>query len=151
MKKIFIVLLIQLIHITYFSSQTIPSYVPTNGLIGWWPFNNNANDESGNGNNGTVNGATLTEDRNNLANNAYNFDGNSQSIQIPFTSRMSSKKISISFWVNIPQNYQGNNEFGFIVRSRFFGYEVIYLNSDKSLSFVLHHDYNNKSTQTRIQ
>jgi hypothetical protein len=37
----------------------IPSYVPTNGLVGWWPFNGNANDESGNGNHGTVNGATL--------------------------------------------------------------------------------------------
>jgi hypothetical protein len=33
----------------------VPSYVPTNGLVGWWPFNGNANDESGNGNNGTVN------------------------------------------------------------------------------------------------
>jgi hypothetical protein len=38
----------------------IPSYMPSNGLFGWWPFNVNANDESGNGNNGTVNGATLT-------------------------------------------------------------------------------------------
>ena len=25
----------------------VPSYVPTNGLVGWWPFNGNANDESG--------------------------------------------------------------------------------------------------------
>ena len=38
----------------------VPSYVPSNGLVGWWPFNGNANDESGNGNNGVVNGATLT-------------------------------------------------------------------------------------------
>jgi len=36
-------------------AQNVPNYVPTNGLIGWWPFNMNANDESGNGNNGTVN------------------------------------------------------------------------------------------------
>jgi len=36
-----------------------PSYVPTNGLIGWWPLNGNGNDESGNGNNGVINGATL--------------------------------------------------------------------------------------------
>jgi hypothetical protein len=42
------------------TAQNVPSYVPTNGLVGWWPFNGNANDESGNGNNGTVNGATLT-------------------------------------------------------------------------------------------
>jgi hypothetical protein len=49
----------------------VPNYVPTNGLVGWWPFNGNANDESGNGNNGTVNGATLTTDRFGNANNAY--------------------------------------------------------------------------------
>ena len=38
----------------------VPNYVPTNGLVGWWPFTGNANDLSGNGNNGTVNGSTLT-------------------------------------------------------------------------------------------
>ena len=54
----------------------VPYYVPTNGLVGYWPFNGNANDESGNGNNGTVNGATLTADRFGNANKAYNFDGN---------------------------------------------------------------------------
>jgi hypothetical protein len=31
------------------SAQTLPDYLPTNGLVGWWPFNGNANDESGNG------------------------------------------------------------------------------------------------------
>jgi hypothetical protein len=55
--------------------QNVPSYVPTNGLVGWWPFNGNANDESGNGNNGTVNGATLTSDRFGMAGKAYDFDG----------------------------------------------------------------------------
>jgi hypothetical protein len=28
-----------------------PSYLPTNGLVAWYPFNGNANDESGNGRN----------------------------------------------------------------------------------------------------
>jgi hypothetical protein len=60
-----------------FSVQAqIPNYVPTNGLVGWWPFNGNANDESGNGNNGTVNGATLTADRFGVANKAYSFVAN---------------------------------------------------------------------------
>jgi len=53
----------------------VPNYVPTNGLVGWWPFNGNANDESGNGNNGIVNGATLASDRFGNANMAYSFDG----------------------------------------------------------------------------
>ena len=56
-------------------AQTVPSYVPTSGLLGWWPFNGNGNDESGNGNNGTVNGATLTSDRFGNNNSAYNFTG----------------------------------------------------------------------------
>ncbi|MFN5620396.1 MAG: LamG domain-containing protein [Flavobacteriales bacterium] len=66
--------------LTYFTSplsaQTLPDYLPTDGLVGWWPFNGNANDESGNGNNGVVNGATLAEDRFGNVNNAYYFDGN---------------------------------------------------------------------------
>ena len=53
----------------------LPSYVPSNGLVGWWPFNANATDESGNGNNGTVNGATLTSDRFGITNSAYDFNG----------------------------------------------------------------------------
>ena len=51
----------------------VPSSVPTNGLSGYWSFNGNANDNSGNGNNGVVNGATLTTDRFGNANSAYNF------------------------------------------------------------------------------
>ena len=51
---------------------TLPTF-PTNGLVGYWPFNGNANDESDNGNNGTVNGATLTTDRFGNANSAYSF------------------------------------------------------------------------------
>ena len=54
-------------------SQSVPSYVPTNGLVGWWGFNGNAQDGSGNGNHGTVNGATLTTDRFGNQNGAYDF------------------------------------------------------------------------------
>jgi len=59
----------------------VPSYVPTNGLAGFWTFNGNANDESGNGNNGTVNGASLTSDRFSNANAAYDFDGVNDYVQ----------------------------------------------------------------------
>ena len=36
------------------SAQSVPNYVSTNGLVAYYPFNGNADDESGNGNNGTV-------------------------------------------------------------------------------------------------
>ncbi|NBV09794.1 MAG: hypothetical protein EBS09_11940, partial [Flavobacteriia bacterium] len=73
MKKTLLILAVFILGTTAFSQ--IPTYVPANGLVGWWPFNGNANDESGNGNNGTVNGATLTQDRFGNGNQAYSFDG----------------------------------------------------------------------------
>ncbi|ETR68891.1 MAG: hypothetical protein OMM_04291 [Candidatus Magnetoglobus multicellularis str. Araruama] len=45
------------------------------GLVAYYPFNGNANDESGNGNHGTVYGAILIEDRFGNKNSAYSFDG----------------------------------------------------------------------------
>jgi hypothetical protein len=47
----------------------------SNGLVAHYPFNGNANDESGNGNHGTVHGAKLTQDRFGNPNSAYYFDG----------------------------------------------------------------------------
>ena len=80
-------------------AQNIPSYVPKDGLVGWWPFNGNANDESGNGNHGTVNGATLTSDRNGKPNCAYDFDGVDDSIPTKFNGVLGKEARTISFWV----------------------------------------------------
>ena len=52
------------------------------GLVAHYPFNGNANDESGNGNNGTVNGATLTADRSGNEDCAYFFNGNGDYISL---------------------------------------------------------------------
>lgn len=49
--------------------------IPTDGLVGQWLFDGNADDSSGNGYNGTVYGATLTTNRFGAANSAYYFDG----------------------------------------------------------------------------
>jgi hypothetical protein len=80
-------------------SAQVPAYVPTNGLLGWWPFTGNANDLSGNGNNGTVNGATLTNDRNNISNCAYSFNGSSSTINHNTQLIPSNSSFAISFWV----------------------------------------------------
>ncbi len=96
------------------NSQTIPSYVPTNGLVGYWPFNGNANDESGNGNHGTVNGATLTSDRNGGAGKAYSFDGNDWIDAL--SAGPTGTGITLSYWFKSNQAnlggifcYGGNN------------------------------------------
>ncbi len=51
-------------------------------FVGYFPFNGNVNDESGNGNNGTNNGATLTTDRFGNSNKAFDFDGINDFINI---------------------------------------------------------------------
>jgi hypothetical protein len=98
MKKLTLLIAILLATTTF---AQVPNYVPTNGLVGWWPFNGNANDESGNGNNGTVNGAILTSDRNSVANQAYSFDGSTSYIYVPFSSSINSIQsgITMSAWI----------------------------------------------------
>lgn len=80
------------------TSAQVPSYVPTTGLVGYWPFNGNANDESGNGNNGTVNGAVLTSDRFSNANNAYFFNGINNWIETDTSFLQTNNPHSISIW-----------------------------------------------------
>ena len=101
MKHLLTITFLSILTLTY---AQVPSYVPTNGLVGWWPFNGNANDESGNGTNGTANGATLTADRNGLANSAYSFDGVNDDIEIinhPLFSFLLNSSYSINIWVNL--------------------------------------------------
>jgi len=78
-------------------AQNVPSYVPTNGLVGWWPFNGNANDESGNGNNGAVNGAILTNDRFGISSASYSFNGN---VAVDFPSQNLNQNFTVSLWFN---------------------------------------------------
>ena len=100
MKKV-VLSLILVISFFINSNAQVPSNVPTNGLVGYWPFNGNANDASGNGNNGTVNGATLTADRNGITNNSYMFDGISKYIEVPSTTSISvTSSYTISVWFN---------------------------------------------------
>ncbi|MEP6952188.1 MAG: LamG-like jellyroll fold domain-containing protein [Ginsengibacter sp.] len=53
------------------------------GLVAYYPFNGNANDASGNGNNAIFNNATLTSDHFGNLNSAYYFNGVDNYIQIP--------------------------------------------------------------------
>jgi hypothetical protein len=84
----------------------VPNYVPSNGLVGWWGFNGNANDASINTNDGTVNGATLTTDRFGNASSAYDFDGMNDYIIVPDSPdlRLSNTNFTISTWVNFAPN-----------------------------------------------
>lgn len=71
----------------------------TSNLKVCMPFTGNANDQSGSSNNGTVSGATLTSDRFNNANSAYQFNGTSNYISVPnFAAIAPSNELTISMW-----------------------------------------------------
>jgi hypothetical protein len=99
MKHIF-TLILGVFFYTQVHSQSVPSYVPTNGLVGWWGFNGNAQDASGNGNHGTIVGSiTNTTDRFGIANSALFFNGNDCHIPLPSLNTLPYRPISYSAWV----------------------------------------------------
>jgi hypothetical protein len=78
------------------------------GIVAYYPFNSNANDESGNANHGTVNGAVLTSDRLNVTSKAYFFNGSNSYIDIANTFFDNGAiNYSISLWFN-PEAYNAN-------------------------------------------
>jgi hypothetical protein len=92
------------------TSNCFPSYVPANGLVGWWPFCGNANDESGNGHNGIVNGATATVDRFGNVGQAYNFDGVNDRISINHNASFNfTNNLTVSIWSKV-SNFGPNNQ-----------------------------------------
>ena len=70
------------------------------GLVAYYPFNGNANDEGGNGINGTVNGPTLTSDRFEQPDRAYYFDGSGgRGIDFGDVLDINDGEFTISVWV----------------------------------------------------
>lgn len=67
------------------------------GLTAYYPFNGNANDESGNGRGGTNNGATLTTDRFGIVNRSFNFNGTSNYIKASATGLPTAERTT-SVW-----------------------------------------------------
>jgi hypothetical protein len=75
------------------------------GLVAYYPFNGNANDESGNGNNGVVMGAKLSSDRFGNPNSAYYFNGTDNQIIVPNSSSLQiTGPITLSAWFNTTNN-----------------------------------------------
>ena len=73
------------------------------GLVAYYPFTGNANDESGNGHDGTVSNVMLTTDRKNETDKAYAFNGSTSSISAPAHADWSFNggDFSIASWINV--------------------------------------------------
>ena len=84
------------------------------GLIAWYPFNGNANDMSGNKNNGIIHDAILTADRFGNPNSAYYFDGYDSYIEVANSPSLNpTKAISLCVWYK-PDDFCGDENTGII-------------------------------------
>lgn len=140
------------------------------GLVAYYPFNGNANDESGNGNNGTVNGATLTEDRFGNDDSAYSFGGDdyieADASSLPTAERTVSLWFKTDMVTNEPNlvgyggdggcgtswlmgiNHWGNNTFSITSHC---GYDTLeYYYSEEPIAMWFHYVITTDSNGTKI-
>jgi hypothetical protein len=89
------------------------------GLVAYYPFNGNANDETGNSFNGVINGATLTTDKFGSAQKALNFDGDDV-VRIPNLYNATTQRlddVTYSLWFKPNQNYGAADFYSLIIRT----------------------------------
>ncbi len=104
------------IHLTAGNGGTTKSWFDniklynTPELVAHYPFNGNANDESGNTNHGTVNGATLTTDRHGDIDKAYYFDGDDFIECVSAVGPFGTDSRTISFWAKTDIEPDSNNQ-----------------------------------------
>lgn len=94
---------------------TIDNEIPV-GLIAYYPLDGNANDESGNGNNGTIMGGVISSsDRHGNEGKAMQFDGINGFIEVPNSTSLQSPQsaLSITAWIWI-DGYNGLKAAGIV-------------------------------------
>lgn len=109
---------------------------PTSGLVAYYTFSGDADDQSGNNLDGTVTGATLTTDRFTSSNSAYDFDGVNQKIFVSDNALLDfTTSFSVAVWFN-----SDVNDFHYIIGRYFNGAARPWLinmrNDDKVAIFV---------------
>ncbi len=83
---------------TFFIVNVFGQTIPTD-CIGYWPFNNNANDESGNGIDGELYNTIFTVDREENSNSALSFNGTNSFIELAYSSQFVIPNGAISCWI----------------------------------------------------
>ena len=123
------------------------SPVPQNGLVAWYPFNGNVNDESGNNNVLQSFGITSTTDRSGNSNAAYSFSNTQTNVthylkavnRAPFATA----NYSISAWFNTSQFYPS-------IGGVTYNYQAIVFHSPQSYTLGSAYNLGLKATNNSI-
>lgn len=123
-----------------------PYDIPTDGLVGWWKFDENTGtnvyDSSGNGNNGTaIGGMTWTDGK---YNTAGNFDGVDDYVTIPNNvGHIGLNDISIAFNVNFTDGGEGT------ILSKYTGWKISQLITNR-ISIFCYYGSSKLDASTKI-
>src|SRR5690606_18773809 len=98
-RKFFIIILVL---ISLFACQVVALDIPTEGLVAYYSFDDGtATDNSGNGFDGTINGATVTEG---ISGSSLNFDfGNIVTLPPLFSVDPNPRQVTLSAFINLSQ------------------------------------------------
>jgi hypothetical protein len=73
---------------------------PTEGLVAYYPFDGNSEDQSGHGHDGLLHGGTLTTDRFGHPNSAYRFNGIDEYMSVILDELKQAECWTVSMWVD---------------------------------------------------
>jgi len=99
--KFLIILFASQILIAQCEKDSCPVSVPNKGLLAYYPFNNNANDETNNSHDGVIFGAEFKNDRLNNRNQSIFFDGIDDYVELDTMESFNAslESFSVSFWI----------------------------------------------------
>jgi hypothetical protein len=100
----------------YYNMQFINPFIlgngiPTDGLVAYYQFNGNANDESGNGNDGSITGCSFVTGRKGDSSGAINFPGSDgNTVEVTSSDLNFNSDWAVSVWV-YPNNSVSGSDF----------------------------------------
>lgn len=104
-----------------FVCGSLAAQVPSSGMVAYYPFNSNANDESGNNNHGQIYGAIApAADRFGNPCGAFRFIGTGCYISVPNSATLKSPTfgLTIAAWVRPERNSTSSNDLNLILLSK---------------------------------
>jgi hypothetical protein len=108
----------------------------TNGLVAYYSFSGNANDGSGNTNNGTIQNASFVMDRYGLAQGAFSCPSKNSCIVVTNSASLGmTNNITISAWINIATNQNGGTVLDKGSVGNFWNYGMGVWHSGSNLTF----------------